>query len=88
MGASAQRALVVRRATWRDSGSICSLADVERHWGHIVRADKLWLAFDATHVNETGTGFRFLGSCTSIAAAKHAVEQLLEHHCGLIATVQ
>ena len=88
MAAFAQSALAFHKATWRDSGSICSLADVERHLGHIVKADKLWLAFDATHVNETGTGFRLLGSCTSIAAAKHAVEQVLEHNRGLIHILQ
>jgi hypothetical protein len=88
MAAFAPRALAFHWATWRDSGSVCSLADSERHLGHIVRADKLWLAFDATHVNDTGTGFRLLGSCTSITAAKHAVEQVLEHNRGITATLQ
>jgi len=88
MAGFALRAVAFHRATWRDSPSICSLADFERHLGHVVRADKLWLAFDATRVNETGTGFRLLGSCTSITAAKHAIEQVLGHNCGLVPTLQ
>ena len=78
----------LRAATWRDSGSICSLADAERHLGHIIRAGEYWLAFDATHVNDTGTGFRLLGSSTSITAAKHAVEQVLGHRCRLMPNLQ
>jgi hypothetical protein len=69
-------------ATWRDSPSICSLADAERHLGHVVRASKYWVAFDATHLNETGTGFRILGSCVDIMAAKRAVRHTLPIDCG------
>jgi len=83
------RTAQLHAATWRDSGSICSLADAERHLGHIIRAGDCWLAFDATHVNDTGTGFRLLGCCANIDAAKHAVEQLvLRNHRGLISTLQ
>ncbi len=46
----------------------------ERHLGHIVSAGDCWLAFDTTHFNEAGTGFRLLGSWTDIALAKCAVE--------------
>jgi hypothetical protein len=59
---------------WRDSPSVCALADDERHLGHIVRADNCWLAFDATRLNQTGSGFLLLGSCVNIAVAKSAVE--------------
>jgi hypothetical protein len=61
-------------ATWRDSPSVCALADDQRHLGHIVRAGDCWLAFDATRFNKTGTGFWLLGSCVNIATAKCAVE--------------
>ena len=61
-------------AIWRDSPSVCALADDQRHLGHIVKAGNCWLAFDATHFNETGTGFCLLGSWTNIAVAKRAVE--------------
>jgi hypothetical protein len=59
---------------WHDSRSICCLVDAERHLGHVVRAGKYWLSFDATHLNESGTGFCLLGSSTNITAAKCAVE--------------
>ncbi len=78
----------LHKATWRDSSSVCSLADSERHLGHLVRAGSHWLAFDATHVNDNGTGFRVLGGYTSITAAKRAVEQVLETNCKLIPTLQ
>lgn len=74
--------------TWRDSSSVCSLADGERHLGHAVKAGNHWLAFDATHCNESGTGFRFLGCYASITAAKRTVEQVFREHCGLAATLQ
>jgi hypothetical protein len=63
-----------REGTWLDSGSICCLADAERHLGHIVKAGSYWLAFDATRSNESGTWFRFLGVCVGISAAKRVVE--------------
>jgi len=60
---------------WRDSAAVCALADGERHLGHIVRIGANWHAFDATHFNEEGNGFRSLGTFASILAAKAAVEQ-------------
>ena len=60
---------------WRNSGSICALADVERHYGHIAKIDGRWYAFDATHSDDEGTGFRRLGSYASISSAKQAVER-------------
>jgi hypothetical protein len=46
--------------------------------GHIVRVGNYWLAFDATHFNEAGTAFRFLGSCVNISSAKYVVEWVVE----------
>lgn len=66
-----------RSATWRDSPAVCAFADEQRHLGHIVRAGKYWLAFDATHPNSSATGFRLLGSSMNITVAKRAVEQVL-----------
>jgi hypothetical protein len=73
---------------WRDSPSICSLADAERHLGHIVRTRHCWLAFDGTHLNETSTGFRLLGSCMDIITAKRLVELATHETLGRIPTVQ
>jgi len=64
----------LRTATWRDSPSVCALADDQRHLGHILKAGDNWLAFDATHPDVSGTGFRFLGSWLTPALAKCAVE--------------
>ena len=77
-----------RVATWCDSSSVCSLADDERHLGHVVRASDHWLAFDAAHINDSGTGFRFLGCYATITAAKRAVEQVFKNNCRLVPTVQ
>ncbi|MGD1070297.1 MAG: hypothetical protein ABSB15_09160 [Bryobacteraceae bacterium] len=65
-----------RHAAWRDSRSVCCLADGERHLGHIVRAGRSWLAFDATRYNDTATGFRLVGICLNVAAAKSTVERV------------
>jgi len=62
---------------WRDSPSVCALADDERHLGHIVKAGDSWLAFDATHPGGAGSGIRFLGSWMNTALAKCAVEQAI-----------
>jgi hypothetical protein len=59
---------------WRNSQQICALADGERHLGHILQIGGRWYAFDATHFNETGDGFRRLGSFASLASAREAVE--------------
>jgi hypothetical protein len=58
---------------WRNSGSICALADGERHLGHVLKVGRQWYAFDATHFNEESNGFRTLGSFASLNAAKDAV---------------
>jgi hypothetical protein len=59
---------------WRDSTSVCALADGERHLGHVLKIGGRWHAFDATHFNDDMNGFRFLGSYVGLAAAKNAVE--------------
>jgi len=68
--------------TWRDSPSVCALADEQRHLGHIVRAGKFWLAFDGTHCDVAGGGFRLLGSWTNTALAKRAVEMAIANEAG------
>ena len=60
---------------WRNSASICALADEERHYGHIVKIDGRWYAFDATHPDDEGSGFHRLGSYASTRSAKQAVER-------------
>jgi hypothetical protein len=62
-------------ARWSDSHSICSLSDAERHLGQIVNAGDCWIAFDAIHLNEEGTGFAVLGTFPEMASAKRAVEE-------------
>jgi hypothetical protein len=59
---------------WRDSQFICALADSERHLGHILKEDH-WIAFDATHVSEKGSGIRQLGIFSELVLAKEAVER-------------
>ena len=59
---------------WCDAEDFCSLADGDRHLGHIVYTGE-WEAFDAIHPNESGNGFRELGTFPSVFLAKRAVEQ-------------
>jgi hypothetical protein len=59
---------------WHNSKFVCALANEERHFGHVVKADQ-WLAFDATHLNEKRDGIAELGAFESLAAAKEAVER-------------
>jgi hypothetical protein len=68
-------------ATWRDSASVCALADDHRHLGHIVKAGDCWLAFDATHFSGINSGFYLLGSWTNVALAKCAVELAIADEC-------
>jgi hypothetical protein len=63
------------KPVWRNSHSVCALADDERHLGHVLKVGGRWHAFDATHFNEELNGFRFLGSFASLAAGKEAVGQ-------------
>ena len=64
----------VHTGTWHDSPSVCALTNDHRHLGHVVRARNRWIAFDATHTDAEGSGFRFLGFWLSAALAKCAVE--------------
>lgn len=61
--------------SWQNSDHICALSDGERHIGHVVKIGGRWHAFDATHSNETGDGFRSLGTFAVVETARHAVEQ-------------
>lgn len=61
---------------WRNSGHICALSDGERHIGHIMKVGGRWHAFDAMHSNDTGDGFRSLGTYVAVEAARNAVEQV------------
>jgi len=67
--------ILMTTQAWRDSDHICALSDGERHIGHVVKIGGRWHAFDATHSNEAGDGFRPLGTFTALNAAKQAVEQ-------------
>ncbi len=63
-----------RRPGWHDSRRICALSDGDRHLGHIILIAGQWICFDATHLNNSRTGFRHLGNFPTIAAAKAALE--------------
>jgi L-amino acid N-acyltransferase YncA len=69
--------LTLTPPVWRESATICALADEERHLGHAMRTGRRWHAFDATRSNDESTGFCPLGTFASVAAAKEAVEQSL-----------
>jgi hypothetical protein len=60
---------------WRNSNHRCALSDSERHIGHIVRIGRRWHAFDATHSNAAGDGFRSAGTFVAAESARNAVEQ-------------
>jgi hypothetical protein len=59
---------------WRVSGDVCAFADSERHLGHVLKVESLWIAFDGTHLAESGMGFRIIGTFSDLASAKTAVE--------------
>jgi hypothetical protein len=61
-------------STWQQRGDVCTLADGDRHLGHIVNLG-VWHAFDGIHLNETGNGFKSVGLFETIDLAKEAVEQ-------------
>jgi hypothetical protein len=58
---------------WRNSRTVCALADEERHFGHVEQIGGRWHAFDATHLNAESNGFRTLGSFTSLREAKESL---------------
>jgi hypothetical protein len=59
---------------WRQKGDVCTLADSDRHLGHIINLG-VWHAFDGIHLNETGNGFKRVGLFATMELAKAAVEQ-------------
>lgn len=59
---------------WQQRGDVLTLADSDRHLGHIVNLGA-WHAFDGIHLNETGNGFKSVGLFETIDLAKAAVEQ-------------
>jgi hypothetical protein len=66
----------VDRMTWESSRDVCALRDQERHLGHVVKlAERTWAAYDTTKLNLSCSGFLCLGTFTTQAAAKEAVEQ-------------
>ena len=66
---------------WRDAEDFCTLADGERHLGHIVYTGE-WEAFDAIHPNDSGNGFRELGAFPTVFLAKMAVVQAVYRSVG------
>jgi hypothetical protein len=78
-------ALPLEPAVWRDSDTICALADGERHLGHTLKIGGRWHAFDGTHLNAESNGFRFLGTFASVASAKEAIERSLRPGLGIYA---
>src|SRR5579872_669289 len=66
----------VRDLVWRISDNVCALADADRHLGHAIQLEPLapWHAYDATRLNASGDGFRYLGKFGTAADAKTAVE--------------
>ena len=62
---------------WRSVPTGFAFEDGERLLGHVIEAGGQWLAFDATHLNSIGSGFRYVGLYESDAMAKRAVEQSL-----------
>jgi hypothetical protein len=62
---------------WYETASVCALASAERHLGHIVVTTDGCAAYDGTHTNSAGNGFRELGVFRDIIQAKAAVEEAL-----------
>jgi hypothetical protein len=54
--------------------NVCAFADSERHLGHIVKVESLWIGFDGTRLAENNVGFRIIGAFPDIDSAKLAVE--------------
>ena len=69
---------------WCDAEDFCTLADGDRHLGHIVYTGE-WEAFDAIHPSESGNGFKELGTFPSVVLAKMAVEQAVSGSAGVMA---
>jgi hypothetical protein len=65
---------ILNNPVWQRKGDVCTLADSDRHLGHIINLG-VWHAFDGIHLNETGNGFKSVGLFATDALAKSAVEQ-------------
>jgi hypothetical protein len=59
---------------WHMSENVWAFTDSERHLGHILKVESIWLAFDGTRLGESGIGFRIVGAFSEIDSAKIAVE--------------
>jgi hypothetical protein len=62
------------RGLWQISEDVCAYADSERHLGHILKIESVWIAFDGTRPGENGSSFRLIGTFPDIESAKIAVE--------------
>lgn len=65
---------ILSNRVWQRRGDVCTLADGDRHLGHIINLG-VWHAFDGIHLNETGNGFKSVGLFATMDLAKAAVEQ-------------
>ncbi|HEX4134388.1 MAG TPA: hypothetical protein VHY84_07265 [Bryobacteraceae bacterium] len=59
------------------TGNVGAFADSERHLGHILKVESVWIAFDGTHLGEDGQGFQLIGVFPDPDSAKIAVEFVL-----------
>ena len=59
---------------WFVSERVCALSDPERHLAHLVKVGLQWFVFDATHLNQEGTGCVMLGSFVRKRTAMDAAE--------------
>ena len=59
---------------WQTSENVCAFANSERHLGHILKVESVWVAFDGTRLGENGMGFRVIGTFPDVDSAKIAVE--------------
>jgi hypothetical protein len=59
--------------SWRDSESVCALADTDRHLGHLILREH-WYAYDGTQWDNASQDFKCLGTFVDLAAAKQIVE--------------
>lgn len=68
---------LTRSRSWKNSEYVCAFSDDERHLGHVVKT-KQWDAYDATRLNETSEGFKYLGAFADLATAMLTVERSVE----------
>ena len=69
-----QNAPVNSLGRWHMGAYVCAFADSERHLGHILKVESVWVAFDGTRLREDGEGFRLIGTFPDLDSAKIAVE--------------